>query len=119
LLYFLRDELKEDKDFISKNLADICASYQYTIISYLIKKLQEAITAYKPESISVAGGVSANSELRAAIKNLAAENHIECLIPPFEFTTDNAAMIGAVGYFSYLSNNFSDLSEIPNPKAKI
>ncbi len=119
LLYFLRDELKKDKDFISNNLADICASYQYTIIRYLTKKLQEAISTYKPVSISIAGGVSANSELREAIKNLAMENRIAYLIPPFEFTTDNAAMIGAVGYFSYLSNNFSDLSEIPNPKAKI
>lgn len=119
LLYFLRDEVKKDADFISKNLANICASYQYTIVKYLSKKLQEAIIEYRPASISVAGGVSANSELRSAIEKLSEQNGLQCLIPPFEFTTDNAAMIGAVGYFSYLSNNFSDLSEIPNPKAKI
>jgi N6-L-threonylcarbamoyladenine synthase len=119
LLYFLKDEVNKDAEFIAKNLADICASYQYTIVKYLIKKLKEAIIEYRPASISVAGGVSANSELRSAIEKLAKENNLQCLIPPFEFTTDNAAMIGAVGYFSYLSNNFSHLSEIPNPKAKI
>ena len=81
--------------------------------------MEKAIEAYKPACVSIAGGVSANSVLREAFTQLAVDNNLPCHIPPFEFTTDNAAMIGAVGYFSYSSNNFSSLSEIPNPKAKI
>jgi N6-L-threonylcarbamoyladenine synthase len=119
LLYFLRDEQKKQSDFISQHLNDICASYQHTIIRYLQKKMTAAIEEYRPASIAIAGGVSANSALRDSFAQMASEKGISCLIPPFEFTTDNAAMIGAVGYFSYLSNNLSSLSEVPNPKAKI
>lgn len=119
LLYFLRDEQKKQSDFIAKNLNDICASYQNTIIRYLQRKMEAAIEEYRPASIAIAGGVSANSALRESFTTMANQKEIPCLVPAFEFTTDNAAMIGAVGYFSYLSNNFSSLSDVPNPKAKI
>jgi N6-L-threonylcarbamoyladenine synthase len=119
LLYFLRDEQKKQSDFIAQNLNDICASYQNTIIRYLQRKMEAAIEQYRPASIAIAGGVSANSALRESFTTMANQKEIPCLVPAFEFTTDYAAMIGSVGYFSYSSNNFSSLSDVPNPKAKI
>lgn len=117
LLYFIKAETAKNPNFISENIHDICASYQHTIVTYLLKKLRKGVNQYKPASIALAGGVSANSRLREEIINLSEEFKIPCHIPSFEFTTDNAAMIGATAYFMSKSNQFSMLSDIPNARA--
>lgn len=116
LLYFIQEKVKENPDFIQENLANICASYQATIIAYLIKKMNLAIEKYKPAAIALAGGVSANSALRTAIQHLSEERGIPAWIPPLEYTTDNAAMIGATAYFDYQNEKFSSLSVTTSPR---
>ncbi|MBD80771.1 MAG: tRNA (adenosine(37)-N6)-threonylcarbamoyltransferase complex transferase subunit TsaD [Crocinitomicaceae bacterium] len=119
ILYFLRDSIKEDPDFIENNQTDICASIQYTIVKTLILKLEKASKDLNIKQIAIAGGVSANSELREALT--ARENSLgwETYIPNFEFCTDNAAMIGISAYFKYLKGDFTDLSVIPEARMKL
>jgi N6-L-threonylcarbamoyladenine synthase len=112
-LYFLRDRLKEDPDFIEKNKADLCASLQHTIISILISKTVAASQQTGITEIGIAGGVSANSGLRDAMKNEAEKRNWNLFIPEFRFTTDNAAMIGITGYYKYLRGEFSGHDIIP------
>jgi len=99
ILYFLRDQLKENPDFIKENLNDICASVQNRIVSILIKKLKRAMKKVDCHGIALAGGVAANSELRKRFLELGAETGLPAFIPPFQYCTDNAAMIGIAGYF--------------------
>jgi N6-L-threonylcarbamoyladenine synthase len=106
-LYFLRDRLKEDKDFIMKNKADLCASLQHTIINILVTKLTKASIQTGITEIGIAGGVSANSGLRAAVGHEASKRGWNLFIPPFGYTTDNAAMIGISGYYKYLKGDFT------------
>src|SRR5664279_162852 len=106
-LYFLRDRLKEDPDFIEKNRADLCASLQHTIISILIGKVISASLQTGINEIGIAGGVSANSGLRNEMINEAEKRNWNLFIPEFRFTTDNAAMIGITGYYKYLRGEFS------------
>jgi N6-L-threonylcarbamoyladenine synthase len=106
-LYFLRDRLKEDPDFIEHNKADLCASLQHTIVSILVGKVISASEQTGIREIGIAGGVSANSGLRDEMKRVAAKNGWNLFIPEFRFTTDNAAMIGITGYFKYLRGEFS------------
>lgn len=106
-LYFLRDRLKEDPDFIEKNRADLCASLQYVIVSILIGKLAKAAALTGIRDIGIAGGVSANSGLRGAMEEEAARRNWNLFIPEFRYTTDNAAMIGITGYYKYLRGEFS------------
>lgn len=112
-LYFLRDHLKEDPQFIEKNVNDLSASLQKTIIDILMEKLIKAAQDTGITSIAVAGGVSANSALRNAINELNNKFNWKVFIPEFEFTTDNAAMIATAGYFKYLSNDFTDQKAKP------
>jgi N6-L-threonylcarbamoyladenine synthase len=112
-LYFLRDRLKEDPGFIEKNKADLCASLQHTIISILISKTIAASQQTGITEIGIAGGVSANSGLRDAMKNEAEKRNWNLFIPEFRFTTDNAAMIGITGYYKYLRGEFSGHDIIP------
>ena len=112
-LYFLRDRLKEDPDFIEKNKADLCASLQKTIIDILMDKLRKAHKALGVKHIAVAGGVSANSGLRNAIEEYGRQAHCRTYIPPFAFTTDNAAMIAQAAYFKYLKGDFCPLDAAP------
>jgi len=105
-LYFLRDELKKDPDFIEKNKMDICASLQKTIIDILMKKLIMAAKETGVNEVALAGGVSANSGLRNRLTELADELGWKTYIPKFAYTTDNAAMIAINGYFKYLNNEF-------------
>lgn len=111
ILYFLQKEVAKDADFITKNLNDICASIQGTIVKILLLKLKKAIVDTKVKSIALAGGVSANSGLRTAFEHLAKSKNLEAYIPPFEFCTDNAAMIGISAYFKYLKGEFSEINE--------
>ncbi|MCK5677096.1 MAG: tRNA (adenosine(37)-N6)-threonylcarbamoyltransferase complex transferase subunit TsaD, partial [Flavobacteriaceae bacterium] len=106
ILYFLQREYKKNPNFIKENLNDICASIQYTIINILMKKLKLASKKTGIKNIAIAGGVSANSGIRKALKENEKNLGWTSYIPKFEYTTDNAAMIGIVGYFKYLNNNF-------------
>src|SRR5690606_37093181 len=101
-LYFLRDNLKENENFIEENLNDLCASLQHTIIDILLNKLKKAAKEAGIKEITVAGGVSANSGLRNALKENAKKYHWNLIIPKFEYTMDNAAMIAITGYYKYL-----------------
>lgn len=118
IMYFLRDKLKEDADFIGHNLPDICASIQYTLIHMLLKKLTTAAEHYKITNIAIAGGVSANSGLRSAIHELANEKGWQVYMPKFEYCTDNAAMIAITAHFKYLEGEFSSLKVSPEPRMK-
>jgi N6-L-threonylcarbamoyladenine synthase len=106
-LYFLRDHLKEDPEFVEKNRNDLAASLQYTIIDILLNKLRGAMKETGIRQVALAGGVSANSGLRAAIKTEADKRGWEVFIPPLSFTTDNAAMIAITGYYRYLEGHFA------------
>ncbi len=107
ILYFIRDNLKIDNSFIEKNKNDLCASIQKTIINILIKKLIQSSEQTGIKQIAIAGGVSANSELRHSLKQLGKRLQWEVFIPKLEYTTDNAAMIAVSGYFKYLKGDFA------------
>jgi N6-L-threonylcarbamoyladenine synthase len=109
ILYFLKAELKKNTLFIEENLADLCASIQKTIIEILIEKLKSASKQTGIRQIAISGGVSANSSLRMALKNLENDG-FETYIPKFEYCTDNAAMIAVTGKFLYDEKSFSDQS---------
>jgi len=117
VLYFLQAQRKTDADFAEKNIKDICASVQYTIIKMLIAKLEKAASDHGIKHIGIAGGVSANSGLRTAIKEMGARNGWEIYIPRFEYCTDNAAMIGITGYYKYLQGQFTDITATPSARA--
>lgn len=112
-LYFLRDRLEDDKDFIENNLADLCASLQKTIIDILVTKLIAASKKTGIRDIGIAGGVSANVGLRSTLEREAAKRGWKLYLPKFSYTTDNAAMIGIVGYYKYINEEFSDQSVVP------
>ncbi|MFA5815430.1 MAG: tRNA (adenosine(37)-N6)-threonylcarbamoyltransferase complex transferase subunit TsaD [Bacteroidales bacterium] len=106
-LYFLRDRLKEDPDFISKNLNSLCASLQYTIVEILLNKLRQASKQTGIREIGLAGGVSANSALKAAVQAEAVKRRWNVYIPELAYTMDNAAMIAMTGYYKYLRGEFA------------
>jgi N6-L-threonylcarbamoyladenine synthase len=106
-LYFLRDRLLENKDFINQNMNDLCASIQFSIIESLTQKLKKAARETGIHEIAIAGGVSANSGLRSAVLKLASEENWRTYIPEIRFATDNAAMIAITGYYKYLKGQFS------------
>jgi N6-L-threonylcarbamoyladenine synthase len=115
VLYFLQKEIAKNTNFISENLNDICASVQFTIVDALIKQLLKAAKNTKIKNLAIAGGVSANSELRKQMNNLKSLG-FNTFIPSFQFCTDNAAMIGIVGYFKFMENDFCDLDILPQAK---
>lgn len=117
ILYFLQKERAKDPEFAEKNMADICASVQATIIKMLLKKLERAAEELNIRHIGIAGGVSANSGLRNALTGLGAEKGWEVYIPKFEYCTDNAAMIGITGYYKYLKGEFAGLDVSPAARA--
>jgi len=106
-LYFLRDNLKKDPDFIERNKADLAASLQKTIIDILLDKLRQASKKNGIRQIALAGGVSANSALRFAMEQESLKFGWDVFIPPLSYTTDNAAMIAISGYYHYLAGHFS------------
>lgn len=112
-LYFLRDKIKEDQDFIEKNKADLCASLQHVIISMLMTKLVKAAEMTGIRDVGIAGGVSANSGLRDAMKSEAEKRGWNLFIPEFRYTTDNAAMIGITGYYKFLKGEFTGHDTAP------
>lgn len=118
-LYFLRDELKKDADFIEKNKEDLCASIQKTIVDILMDKLRLAAKDLQINEIAVAGGVSANSGLRASFEDHAQKYGWNIHIPKFAYTTDNAAMVAITGYYKYLEQDFCDKNVTPYARTSI
>jgi N6-L-threonylcarbamoyladenine synthase len=112
-LYFLRDRLKEDPLFSENNMADLCASIQTAIVETLMDKLIKASKQTGIKQVAIAGGVSANSGLRQAISSMQEKGDWQVFIPEFQFTTDNAAMIGVAGYYRYLTGEFASQSVTP------
>ena len=111
ILYSIQNYQKDDPNFISKNLENLCASIQYSIVVILLEKLEKAIKDTGIKEIAIAGGVSANSYFRSALKKLSDEKKYNLYIPKFEYCTDNAAMIAIAGYFKYLNNDFANNAE--------
>ncbi|MEL6190477.1 MAG: tRNA (adenosine(37)-N6)-threonylcarbamoyltransferase complex transferase subunit TsaD [Bacteroidota bacterium] len=113
LLYLLRDELKDDPDFIKKNLDDLAASYQNRIVSILIEKVEDAVKEYGVTQVALAGGVSANSQLRSAFTTMCEQNGWQAFIPSMDYCTDNAAMIAYAGYQKWQAGMTSELNLAP------
>ncbi len=105
ILYFIQAETAKNPNFIEENKADICASIQHTIVSILMDKLGKAVQKTGITHVAIAGGVSANSEIRKQLKATETTKGWTTYIPKFEYTTDNAAMIGIVGYHKFLKGN--------------
>ena len=119
-LYTVRDGLKDDPDFIEHNKADLAASLQATIVDILIAKFEKAVKEHpEVKDIAVAGGVSANSAVRAAVEQLGKRLHRKAWIPERRFTTDNAAMVAIAGYYRYLDGKFCPLDAPPFARVEI
>ena len=130
VLYFLQKEIKKNPEFINKNLKDLCASVQKHLVSVLIDKLklaekysipqplieELAEKKYQTKHIAIAGGVSANSLLRSSLTQLEEELDVKSYCPNFEYCTDNAAMIGIVGYYGFLNKQFAPLTSTPKAR---
>lgn len=110
ILYFLQKELKANPDFINENLPDLCASIQHRIITILLKKFKRAALQTGITDLCIAGGVSANSGLRVAFEEMCRKENWNSFIPPFQYCTDNAAMIAITAYYKYLDGQFTPLS---------
>ena len=119
VLYFIQKEIKNNPNFIEENRDDICASIQYTIVEILMDKLKKAVKQTGIKHIAIGGGVSANSGIRKALSEAESKYGWKTYVPKFEYTTDNAAMIGIVGYYKYLKGEFSDLSVSAQARYKI
>ena len=113
---FLEKNLKKNKNFIDENLHDICASIQKNLIDNLLNKVEFFIKEKNIKKIVFGGGVSANSYLKKRLKEESKENGWEVFIPDIQYTTDNAAMIGIVGYLKYINSDISDLKSTPLPR---
>jgi len=119
VLYFIQKQVKENPKFIEENRDNICASIQYTIIEILMDKLKIAVKQTGINQIAIGGGVSANSGIRNALKEAEKKYGWKTYVPKFEYTTDNAAMIGIVGYYKYLKGDFANLSVTAQARYKI
>jgi N6-L-threonylcarbamoyladenine synthase len=111
ILYFLREHSATDPRFVEDNLADICASIQRRIVTILLNKFKKAAQQTGITDLCIAGGVSANRGLREAFVQMGERHQWNTFIPPFEYCTDNAAMIAITGYYKYLAGDFATLSD--------
>ena len=118
-LYFLRDQLQVNADFIEERKADLCASLQHTITEVLMDKLIKAAKQTGIHEVTVAGGVSANSGLQDRLRTEAQKRHWNLYIPKFAFTMDNAAMIAITGYYKYLQGEFAGMDAVPFARMNI
>ncbi len=116
ILYFLQKEMRKNDQFITENMADLCASIQHSLIAMLMEKLIKAAEQEGISEIAIAGGVSANSGLRDTLLKTGEEKGWNVYIPKFEYCTDNAAMIGMAAHFKFLKGDFSSLSAAPMPR---
>ncbi|MBC7451029.1 MAG: tRNA (adenosine(37)-N6)-threonylcarbamoyltransferase complex transferase subunit TsaD, partial [Cytophagales bacterium] len=119
ILYFLKKNTAIDADFIQKNLTDICASVQYTLVDILMRKLKRVVRETGIKRVAIAGGVSANSGLRKTLQKVGEEQEWEVFIPAFEYCTDNAGMIAMAGYYQYLNNDVAGWDLSPEPRLRI
>jgi len=119
ILYFIRKEMNLNRNFIQENLNDICASIQHTIVSILMEKISNAVTQTGINHVAIAGGVSANSEIRKRLKESESLKGWITYIPKFEYTTDNAAMIGIVGHYKYLAGSFDSNNTKATARLKV
>ena len=119
ILYFVQKQLKENPEFIEAHLNDVCASIQYTIVEILMDKLKLAVKETGINRIAIGGGVSANSGIRAALKQAETQQGWDTFVPAFEYTTDNAAMIAIVGYLKYLEGDFADQTIMATARLKL
>jgi N6-L-threonylcarbamoyladenine synthase len=117
VLYFLQKETKKNTRFVQENLSDICASVQGTIIRMLLQKLEVAARQTGATHVGIAGGVSANSGLRAQLQERGQKLGWQVHIPKFEYCTDNAAMIGIAAHYKFLAGRFEDLSAVPSARS--
>ena len=106
ILYFIRDNVKLNPNFVQDNMADICASVEKRVVTILLNKLKKAALQYQIKDVALAGGVSANTGLRLGLKQMGDEMGWNTFIPKFEYCTDNAAMIAIAGYYKYLKGEF-------------
>jgi N6-L-threonylcarbamoyladenine synthase len=119
ILYFVQKQTKENPNFVEENLKDVCASIQYTIVNIVLDKLKKASKQTGIKTLAIGGGVSANSAIRKALKDGEFKYGWTTHIPKFAYTTDNAAMIGIVGYLKYLNEDFTNESVTANSRMKI
>ena len=119
ILQRIQIEVKNDSDFISKNIHDLCASIQHTIVSILLEKMDNAVQQEKITQIAIAGGVSANSGLRKALRAREKSHGWSVFIPKFEYCTDNAAMIAIEGFHKFKNKKFSDSGITAHARIKI
>ena len=117
ILYFLQNETKNNPHFVAENLPDICASIQQRIVTILMNKLKKASDQTGVKDICIAGGVSANSGLRQGLSIIGEKHGWNTFVPPFEYCTDNAAMIAITAHYKFLQSNFADLSITPTARA--
>jgi N6-L-threonylcarbamoyladenine synthase len=116
VLYFIKEQLKNNENFIEENLQDLCASIQDTIINILIRKLKKAVESTGIKTVAIAGGVAANSGLRKKLKEFEIKHSWNIFVPSLQFCTDNAGMVAVAAYFKYRDNNFSDLHLTPDAR---
>jgi len=119
ILYFIQKEVKQNPNFVKENLNDICASIQHTIVSILMEKIENAVQQTGINQVAIAGGVSANSEIRKRLKHAEIDKKWQTFIPKFEYTTDNAAMIGIAGYYKYLEQTFDKNTTTASARLKV
>ena len=112
ILYFIQKETKNNPIFVEENLHDICASVQQTIVSILMKKIKKAAEETSIREIAIAGGVSANSELRKQLQYFGEQNNWKTYIPDFQYCTDNAGMIAITAYYKFIKQDFCKI-DIP------
>jgi N6-L-threonylcarbamoyladenine synthase len=116
ILYFLQNNRMKDEQFIAKNLNDICASIQYTLIDILMRKLRKAVQETGIREVAIAGGVSANKGLRKVLETEAHIKGWKVYVPDFQYCTDNAAMIAMAAHFKYVKGDFSSQALVPDPR---
>jgi N6-L-threonylcarbamoyladenine synthase len=119
ILYFIQRNLKENSSFIEENLHDICASIQYTIVEILMQKLKNTVKKTGINHVAIAGGVSANSEIRKRLQLANEHWGWTTYIPKFEYTTDNAAMIAITGYLKFKDKKYADISVKADARLKV
>jgi N6-L-threonylcarbamoyladenine synthase len=119
ILYFIQKKKLENPNFVDENLNDICASIQHTIIEILMDKIKLAVKETGIKQIAIGGGVSANSGIRNTLKKTENKYGWKTFIPKFEYTTDNAAMIGIVGYQKFLSQKFETSSVVSKARIQL
>lgn len=119
ILYFVEKQTQENPAFIEENLADICASIQFTIVDYLMDKLKNAVKETGITHVAIGGGVSANSEIRKVLKQAEIEHGWTTYIPKFEYCTDNAAMIAMVGELGFAEQHYAKKDVVAKARMKL